>query len=397
MFILSKKIRQIEESATLAMARKSRELQSSGRTIINLSLGEPDFNTPDFIKKAAKKAIDENFSKYTPVPGYKDLLEVISMKFKRDNNLNYKPDQIVCSTGAKQSIAQLLMVLIDKNDEVILPAPYWVSYQQMVKLADGVPKIIKTDINTNFKITPEQLEKSINSKTKAFLFSSPCNPSGSVYSQKEIHDIAMVLNKHKNIIIISDEIYEHINFQKQHFSIGAIKAVKDQVVTINGLSKGFAMTGWRFGYLGAPQIIANACIKMQGQITSATCSIAQRAAIAALSEDPSCTKHMCQIFKKRRDIIIALLSQIKGLKINKPEGAFYIFPDMSYYLEKKYQNKIIKNTNDLAMYLLTQAGVATVSGAAFGTEDCLRISYAASEEKIKKACELIKKALEELN
>ncbi|MAQ47822.1 MAG: aspartate aminotransferase [Flavobacteriales bacterium] len=397
MFILSKKIRQIEESATLAMARKSRELQSSGRTIINLSLGEPDFNTPDFIKKAAKKAIDENFSKYTPVPGYKDLLEVISMKFKRDNNLNYKPGQIVCSTGAKQSIAQLLMVLIDKNDEVILPAPYWVSYQQMVKLADGVPKIIKTDINTNFKITPQQLEKSINSKTKAFLFSSPCNPSGSVYSQKEIHDIAMVLNKHKNIIIISDEIYEHINFQKQHFSIGAIKAVQDQVVTINGLSKGFAMTGWRFGYLGAPQIIANACIKMQGQITSATCSIAQRAAIAALSEDPSCTKQMCQIFKKRRDIIIALLSQIKGLKINKPEGAFYIFPDMSYYLEKKYQNKIIKNTNDLAMYLLTQAGVATVSGAAFGTEDCLRISYAASEDKIKKACELIKKALEELN
>ena len=397
MFILSKKIRQIEESATLAMARKSRELQSSGRTIINLSLGEPDFNTPDFIKKAAKKAIDENFSKYTPVPGYKDLLEVISMKFKRDNNLNYKPGQIVCSTGAKQSIAQLLMVLIDKNDEVILPAPYWVSYQQMVKLADGVPRIIKTDINTNFKITPQQLEKSINSKTKAFLFSSPCNPSGSVYSQKEIHDIAMVLNKHKNIIIISDEIYEHINFQKQHFSIGAIKAVQDQVVTINGLSKGFAMTGWRFGYLGAPQIIANACIKMQGQITSATCSIAQRAAIAALSEDPSCTKQMCQIFKKRRDIIIALLSQIKGLKINKPEGAFYIFPDMSYYLEKKYQNKIIKNTNDLAMYLLTQAGVATVSGAAFGTEDCLRISYAASEDKIKKACELIKKALEELN
>ena len=397
MFILSKKIRQIEESATLAMARKSRELQSCGHEIINLSLGEPDFNTPDFIKNAAKKAIDDNFSKYTPVPGYKDLLEVISMKFKRDNNLNYSPNQIVCSTGAKQSIAQLLMVLIDKKDEVILPAPYWVSYQQMVKLADGIPKIIQTDINTNFKITPQQLEKSITSKTKAFLFSSPCNPSGSVYTQAELYDIAMVLKKHKNIIIISDEIYEHIHFQTQHFSIGTIKEIKDQVVTINWLTKGFAMTGWRFGYLGAPQIIADACIKMQGQITSATCSIAQRAAIAALSEDPNCTKEMCQKFKERRDLIITLLSQIKGLKINKPEGAFYVFPEISYYLGKKHQNKIIKNSNDLAMYLLTNGGVATVSGAAFGTNNCLRISYAASEEKIKKACELIKKALEELN
>ena len=397
MLILSKKIRQIEESATLAMARKSRALQSSGKEIINLSLGEPDFNTPDFIKKAAQKAIDDNFSKYTPVPGYHDLLEIISMKFKRDNNLEYNPSQIVCSTGAKQSIAQLLMVLIDKKDEVILPAPYWVSYQQMVKLADGVPRIIKTDINTNFKITPQQLEKSINNKTKAFLFSSPCNPSGSVYTQTELHDIAMVLKKHKNIIIISDEIYEHINFHTQHFSIGTIKEVKDQVVTINGLSKGFAMTGWRFGYLGAPQIIADACVKMQGQITSATCSIAQRAAIAALSEDPSCTKHMRQVFKKRRDLIIKLLSQVKGLKINKPEGAFYIFPDISYYLGKKHKNTTIQNTDDLAMYLLTKGGVATVSGAAFGTKNCLRISYAASEEKIKKACELIKISLEELN
>ena len=397
MFILSKKIRQIEESATLAMARKSRELQSNGCKIINLSLGEPDFNTPEFIKIAAKKAIDDNFSKYTPVPGYKDLLEVISMKFKRDNNLNYNPNQIVCSTGAKQSIAQLLMVILDKNDEVILPAPYWVSYKQMVKLADGVPKTIQTDINTNFKITPEKLEKAITNKTKAFLFSSPCNPSGSVYTQKELHDIAMVLKNHKNIIIISDEIYEHINFQTQHFSIGSIKGMQDQVVTINGLSKGFAMTGWRFGYLGAPKTIADACIKMQGQITSATCSIAQRAAITALSEDPRCTKQMCQTFKERRDLIIKLLSKIKGLKINKPEGAFYIFPNISYYLGKKYQNKIIENSSDLAMYLLTKGGVATVSGAAFGTNNCLRISYAASEEKIKKACELITTSLEELN
>ena len=268
MLILSKKIQQIEESATLAMARKSRELQSSGQKIINLSLGEPDFNTPDFIKKAAKNAIDENFSKYTPVPGYKELLEVISYKFIRDNKLSYKPNQIVCSTGAKQSIAQLLMVLLDKNDEVILPAPYWVSYQQMVKLADGTPKIINTSIDTNFKITPQQLEKSITKKTKAFLFSSPCNPSGSVYTKNELNEIALVLKKYKNIIIISDEIYEHINFQTQHVSIGSIEEVKDQVVTINGLSKGFAMTGWRFGYMGAPIEIADACIKMQGQITS---------------------------------------------------------------------------------------------------------------------------------
>lgn len=396
MLILSKKIQQIEESATLAMARKSRELQSSGQKIINLSLGEPDFNTPDFIKKAAKNAIDKNFSKYTPVPGYQDLLEVISYKFKRDNKLNYKPNQIVCSTGAKQSIAQLLMVLLDKNDEVILPAPYWVSYQQMVKLADGTPKIINTSIDTNFKITPQQLEKSITNKTKAFLFSSPCNPSGSVYSKNELNEIALVLKKYKNIIIISDEIYEHINFQTQHVSIGSIEEVKDQVVTINGLSKGFAMTGWRFGYLGAPKEIANACIKMQGQITSATCSITQRAAIAALSEDPSCTNQMRRVFKQRRDLIIQSLSQIKGLKVNKPEGAFYIFPDISYYLGKKFQNTTLINTNDLAMYLLTKGNVATVSGSAFGLDNYIRISYAASEEKIIKACQLIKNSLEEL-
>ncbi len=396
MLILSKKIQQIEESATLAMARKSRELQSSGQKIINLSLGEPDFNTPDFIKEAAKNAIDKNFSKYTPVPGYKDLLEVISYKFKRDNKLSYKPNQIVCSTGAKQSIAQLLMVLLDKNDEVILPAPYWVSYQQMVKLADGTPKIINTSIDTNFKITPQQLEKSITKKTKAFLFSSPCNPSGSVYTKNELNEIALVLKKYKNIIIISDEIYEHINFQTQHVSIGSIEEVKDQVVTINGLSKGFAMTGWRFGYMGAPKEIADACIKMQGQITSATCSITQRAAIAALSEDPSCTNKMSKVFKQRRDLIIQLLSQIKGLKVNKPEGAFYIFPDISYYLGKKFKNTTLINTNDLAMYLLTKGNVATVSGSAFGVDNCIRISYAASEEKIIKACQLIKNSLEEL-
>ena len=301
---LSEKILSIEESATLAMARKSREMRESGKEIINLSLGEPDFNTPSFIKEAAKNAIDENYSKYTPVPGYKELLEVISHKFKRDNNIIYDPSQIVCSTGAKQSIAQLMMVLLNKDDEVILPAPYWVSYKQMIKLADGKPIVIDTNLDNDFKITASQLSNSITSKTKAFLFSSPCNPSGSVYSKYELEEIANVLKKHKNITIISDEIYEHINFRNKHFSIGELESLKNQVVTVNGLSKGFAMTGWRLGYIGAPQKIANACIKMQGQITSATCSITQRAAITALKHDPIYPRKMCESFKLRRNLIV---------------------------------------------------------------------------------------------
>ncbi|MAZ58362.1 MAG: aspartate aminotransferase [Flavobacteriales bacterium] len=397
MTLLSKKITNMKESATLAMARKSRELQETGKKIINLSLGEPDFNTPTFIKNAAKKAIDQNFSKYTPVPGYKDLLETITKKFKRDNKLKYQANQIVCSTGAKQSIAQLLMVLLNKNDEVILPAPYWVSYYQMIELAEGKPKVIKTDIENNFKITPKQLKNSITKKTKVFLFSSPCNPTGSVYSQKELEALADVFKQYKNIIIISDEIYEHINFTKHHFSIGRIPEISEQVVTINGLSKGFAMTGWRFGYLGAPEKIAAACIKMQGQITSATCSITQRAAITALSSDANCTENMRKKFKKRRDLVIKLLSEIKNLKINKPEGAFYIFPDVSQYIGKSYENKIIKNSDDLAMFLLEDGGVSTVSGSAFGAENYIRISYAASEKELKQACKLIKYWLEKLN
>ena len=395
--MIADRILKIEESSTLAMAQKSRDLIKQGKKIINLSLGEPDFETPHFIKKAAKKAIDDNFSKYTPVAGYDELRSVISQKFLRDNKLDYTKDQIVCSTGAKQSLMQILLCILNPDDQIILPSPYWVSYFQMIKFAKANPIILKTSIENNFKICAKILEKNITDKTKAFLINSPSNPTGAVYSKEELYEIAQVLKKYPNIIVISDEIYEHINFHTQHFSIGTIKEVKDQVVTINGLSKGFAMTGWRFGYLGAPQIIADACVKMQGQITSATCSIAQRAAIAALSEDPSCTKHMRQVFKKRRDLIIKLLSQVKGLKINKPEGAFYIFPDISYYLGKKHKNTTIQNTDDLAMYLLTKGGVATVSGAAFGTKNCLRISYAASEEKIKKACELIKISLEELN
>ena len=396
MILLSNKIRNMQESATLAMARKSRELKATGREIINLSLGEPDFHTPDFIKQAAKDAIDQNFSKYTPVPGYKELLDVISMKFKRDNKLKYSANQIVCSTGAKQSIIQLLMVLLNKGDEVILPAPYWVSYLQMVQLAGGKSKIIKTNINNNFKITPENLEKSITKKTKVFLFSSPCNPTGSVYSKQELMELALVFEKYKNIIIISDEIYEHINFKKTHFSIGRIKKIQNQVVTINGLSKGYAMTGWRFGYLGAPEKIAKACIKMQGQITSATCSITQRAAIEALSRDPKCTYEMCSKFKKRRDLICKLLSKIKDIQINKPEGAFYVFPNMSKYIGKKYGSIVINNTDDLTMFLLESGGVSTVSGSAFGAKDHIRISYAASEDELIKACQLIKKSLDKL-
>jgi len=397
MALLSKRIEALEESATLAMARKSRALQEQGKKIINLSLGEPDFNTPNFIKKAAKKAIDDNFSKYTPVPGYKDLLEIISMKFKRDNQLLYSPNEIVCSTGAKQSIAQALMVLLNDGDEVILPAPYWVSYAQMVQLAGGKCRVVKTNIDNNFKLKPKDLESIITKKSKVFLFSSPCNPTGSVYSKKELMALGEIFQKHKNLIIISDEIYEHINFTKNHFSIGRIHELKNQVVTVNGLSKGYAMTGWRFGYLGAPQKIAQACIKMQGQITSATCSITQRAAMTALLKDPICTHKMRKTFKERRDLMITLLSKIKDLDINKPEGAFYIFPDISKYIGKKFQETHINSSDDLSMFLLEDAGVSTVSGTAFGANNHIRISYAASNKELIRACRLINKSLDKLH
>ena len=397
MSLLSNKIMQLEESATLAMARKSRELTSKGHKIINLSLGEPDFHTPEFIKTAAKKAIDDNYSKYTPVPGYKELLEVISCKFKRDNNLIYQPEQIVCSTGAKQSIAQLLMVLLNKGDEVLLPAPYWVSYSQMIKLAEGESKLINTEINNNFKITARQLESSITDKTKVFLFSSPCNPTGTVYSQEELQKLGEVFKKYKHITIISDEIYEHINFLNNHYSIGSIKGLEDQVVTVNGLSKGYAMTGWRFGYIGAPKVIAQACIKMQGQLTSATCSITQRAAIEALSKSPECTYEMRDEFKKRCTLMIELLSNIEGIKLNKPDGAFYIFPDISEFFGKKHDTYYIKNADDLSMFLLEVGGVSTVSGTAFGNNDCIRISYAASREELTNASLLIKNTLNKLH
>ena len=397
MNVLSNKILQLEESATLAMARKSRELSSKGYSIINLSLGEPDFNTPNFIKKAAKIAIDDNYSKYTPVPGYTDLLNVISNKFKRDNNLSYSNEQIVCSTGAKQSIAQLLMVLLNKGEEVILPTPYWVSYEQMITLADGKINRIQTEIENNFKITPKQLESSISDKTKIFLFSSPCNPTGSVYSKSELNALAQVFKKYPHIIIISDEIYEHINFMDQHISIGSIKGLENQVVTVNGLSKGYAMTGWRFGYIGAPEFIAKACVKMQGQLTSATCSITQRAAISALSEDPSCTYEMKQEFKLRRNLLVDLLSNNHRMRLNKPDGAFYLFPDVSGYFETKYKNYKITNSTDLAIFLLEDAGVSTVAGSAFGNDKCIRISYAASRDQLKKASDKLNESLNKLH
>ncbi len=395
--MIADRILEIEESSTLAMAQKSRDLIKQGKKIINLSLGEPDFETPNFIKNAAKKAIDNNFSKYTPVPGYDELRSVISKKFLRDNQLHYNKDQIVCSTGAKQSLMQILLCILNPNDEIILPSPYWVSYYQMVKFAKAKPVILNTSIENNFKICKEQLENAITNKTKAFLINSPSNPTGSVYSKKELKEIAEVLKNHPNIIVISDEIYEHINFTKNHTSIGEFLCTKKQVVTVNGLSKGFAMTGWRLGYLGAPKKITDACIKIQGQFTSGTCSITQKAAVSALSKKPSFTKRMKEEFQKRRDLTINLLEDIPGIKIPKPDGAFYIFSDFSYYFNKKTNNKLIKNNDDLSMFLLEEAEVATVSGSAFGDENCIRISIASSKNDLIKAISRIKKCLAKLS
>ncbi len=395
--MIANRILKIEESSTLAMAQKSRDLIKQGKKIINLSLGEPDFETPQFIKNAAKKAIDNNFSKYTPVAGYDDLRSVISKKFLRDNKLNYTKDQIVCSTGAKQSLMQVLLCILNPNDQIILPSPYWVSYYQMIKFAKADPVILKTSIENNFKICAKKLKENITEKTKAFLINSPSNPTGAVYSKEELYDIAQVLRKYPDIIVISDEIYEHINFTNNHTSIGEFLCTKKQVVTVNGLSKGFAMTGWRLGYLGAPRQIADACIKIQGQFTSGTCSITQKAGVFALSKNPVFTKKMKDEFKKRRDLTINLLQDIPGIKITKPEGAFYIFLDFSYYFHKKYNNTLIKNNDDLSMFLLKKAEVATVSGSAFGDSNCIRISIASSENDLIKAISRIKKYLSKLS
>ena len=393
MDILSERINSLPVSATLAMASKARELKSKGVDVIGLSLGEPDFNTPEFIKQAAINAVEENWNSYSPVDGYADLKEAICKKFKRDNNIQYKPSQIVVSTGAKQSIANVCMVLLNPGDEVLLPAPYWVSYSAMATLAEAKSVIIPSTIENDFKISPEQLEGSINSKTKLVMFNSPNNPSGTIYTKKELEAMGEILKKYPDVYILSDEIYEHINYGTPHFSIAGIPDLYDRTITVNGVAKAFAMTGWRIGYIGAPEWIAKACNKMQGQITSGANCIAQRATITALNEPITKIQYMIDEFAKRREIIIELLKDIPGIKLNKPSGAFYVFPDVSSYFGKVLNGKKIKNATDFALYLLEKAHVATVTGEAFGNGNCIRISYAASEEKIRLAIERISSAL----
>jgi aspartate aminotransferase len=391
--LLSDRINNLSTSQTLAMAALARELKAQGKDIISLSLGEPDFNTPDFIKEAAKKAIDENYSTYSPVDGYLELKEAICRKFKRDNNLEYNPANIVVSTGAKQSLYNIAQVMLNDEDEVILPAPYWVSYFEIIKLSGGVPVEVPTSVETDFKMTAEQLEKAITPKTKMMWFSSPCNPSGSVYNREELTAIGKVLEKHPNIYIVSDEIYEHINFSGTFCSIGSIPGLFERTITVNGVAKAFAMTGWRIGYIGAPEFIAKACTKMQGQVTSGANSIAQRATIKAVDADPKVLNDMVTAFKNRRDLVVRLAAAIPGLKTTIPDGAFYLFPDVSSYFGKTLRGKLINNADDLSMYLLSEANVATVTGDAFGNPNCIRISYATSEELLTEAFKRIKEAL----
>jgi len=394
---LSERIENLSESATIAMSRKSRELKDQGLDVISLSLGEPDFGTPDFIKEAAKSAIDEGYSHYPPIPGYADLREAIAHKLKRDNDLIYTANQIVVSTGAKQSIANVILCLINEGDEVLLPAPYWVSYYEIVKLAGGVPVVIPTSIENDFKVTQDQLEKHHSDKTKMVIFSSPCNPSGSVFNQEDLDAIAAYLKKNARVIALSDEIYELINFGGKHFSLAADKEIYNQVVTVNGFSKGFAMTGWRCGYIAAPQYIADACTKMQGQFTSAASCITQRAALAAIKADPSLVSHMVDAFAERREVVGAGLKKIKGFKVNEPKGAFYFFPDVSEIYGAKNGSETIKDSNDLCLYLLSEGQVALVPGDAFGSPNCIRLSYASSMEDLKKALSRIKAAINKLD
>ena len=391
---LSDRINNLSTSQTLAMAALARELKAQGKDIISLSLGEPDFNTPDFIKEAAKKAIDENYSTYSPVDGYMDLKESICRKFKRDNNLDYKPANVVVSTGAKQSLYNIAQCMINDGDEVILPAPYWVSYFEIIKMAGGIPVEVPTTVDSDFKITPEQLEKAITPKTKMIWYSSPCNPSGSVYNREELTALSkVILNQKQEIYVVSDEIYEHINFSGTFCSIASIPGMFDRTITVNGVAKAFAMTGWRIGYIGAAEFIAKACTKMQGQVTSGANSIAQRATIAAVDADPKVLNDMVSAFKNRRDLVVGLVKDIPGFKLNVPEGAFYVFPDVSYYFGKSLRGTLINNADDFSMYLLSEANVATVTGEAFGNSNCIRFSYATSEELLSEAMKRIKEAL----
>ncbi len=394
---LSNKVNSIAESQTIAMARKSRELKAKGVDIISLSLGEPDFATPQIIKDAAKKAIDDNFSYYTHVSGYVELREAICKKFKRDNNLDYTSDEIVVSTGAKQSIANAVLCLVNEGDEVIVPAPYWVSYLEILKLAGGKPIIVNTSIESDYKISPAQLKNAITTKTKLLMISTPCNPTGSVYSKNELKALAEIIVNHPDLYILSDEIYEHINFVGGHQSFAQFDFIKDRVITVNGVSKGFAMTGWRGGIMAAPKWIAQACDKMQGQFTSATCSITQKAMHKAMELDfNTYIKPMTDEFLKRRNLVLSLMKEIKGLKTNVPEGAFYVYPEVSYFFGKSYNNFTIKNATDLSLYLLDEAHVALVPGAAFGEDNYIRFSYATSESILTEALKRMKNALEKL-
>ena len=392
---LSDRINAMEVSATLGMAAKTRELKAEGKDIIGLSLGEPDFDIPDFIKEAAIEAIQQNYSKYTPIDGYLELREAICEKFKRDNNLSYKPSQIVVSTGAKQCLANVALAMLNPGDEVIFPAPYWVSYKEIAKMAGGVPIEVHTTIENNFKITPAQLEAAITPKTKMVWFNTPCNPSGSIYSKAELEALAVVLRKHPHIFILSDEIYEYINFTNERVtSIAEIDSLYERTITVNGMSKAFAMTGWRIGYMGAPEWIAKACAKVQGQVTSGANAIAQRASIAALKAPKSKIQYMVDEFKRRRDLVLQLLNEIEGFKLNIPEGAFYVFPDISSFFGKTLRGRIINNASDFSLYLLEEAMVATVTGEAFGDANCIRFSYAASEKDLREAIRRIKESLQ---
>jgi len=392
---LSDRINAMEVSATLGMAAKTRELKAEGKDIIGLSLGEPDFDIPDFIKDAAIEAIQQNYSKYTPIDGYLELREAICEKFKRDNNLNYKPSQIVVSTGAKQCLANVALAMLNTGDEVIFPAPYWVSYKEIAKMAGGIPIEVHTTIENNFKITPAQLEAAITSKTKMVWFNTPCNPSGSIYSKSELEALAVVLRKHPHIFILSDEIYEYINFTNERVtSVAEIDGLYERTITVNGMSKAFAMTGWRIGYMGAPEWIAKACAKVQGQVTSGANAIAQRASIAALKAPKSKIQYMVDEFKRRRDLVLQLLNEIEGFKLNIPEGAFYVFPDISSFFGKTLRGRVINNATDFSLYLLEEAMVATVTGEAFGDANCIRFSYAASEKDLREAIRRIKESLQ---
>ena len=393
---LSERLNRLAPSATLAMSQKSSEMKAQGIDVINLSVGEPDFNTPDHIKTAAKEAIDENYSKYSPVPGYPDLRKAIVEKLHRENQLDYEVAEILVSNGAKQSVCNTLMALVDEGDEVIIPAPYWVSYPQMVKLAGGNPTIVKTGFAQEFKISPEQLEAAITPKTKVIILCSPSNPTGSVYSQSELEGLAHVILKHEDLYVIADEIYEHINYVGKHESIAQFPGMKERTIIVNGISKAYAMTGWRIGYIAAPEWIVKGCNKLQGQYTSGPCSISQRAAIAAYTQSQACVEEMRQAFQRRRDLIVKLAKDIHGLEVIEPKGAFYLFPKCNYFFGKSTDGYYIKNSTDLSMYLLEKAHVATVGGDAFGEPNCLRMSYATSDENIHEALRRIKNALEQL-